>query len=317
MAKDTNHQESPSKRYRTGKPAGGKAMLNIDHIAMTEEQLEEIDRTIPGLADYIRGWAHKAQNAEETARTDSLTQLPNRLGLEEKASGIFHEMARNDKRDPQKRNACTMGFIDTNDFGLINKAMGDAAGDAAIESVGEYFKKTLRSEDFIARKGGDEFIILMRCPEKDAQKRLQELKEDFSVVATKIFLKKLRVLIASAHPDISEEEVGQLVSQRIGEFQKKLADKHENPALAHDEFKLSFSFGVREIAKSDVEHIDFHKPSGVSQAMSTYMSTADDTMREDKAMHRERMKTTPMDTAIQNKLRSDLAQKDNLSPFKC
>src|SRR5690606_10956732 len=160
-----------------------------------------------------------------------LTGLPNRLKLEEKMGDIMKEMLKADKRNPDKAKACSLVFIDTNDFGLINKAMGNSTGDKAIEAVGEYFKDSLRKGDFVARQGGDEFVIAMRCPKEDAENRLHELKKDFNDVATKNFRRKLTDLIQSQYEEISPQALNQRVEEQFAAFQQKLAVKHNNGAL--------------------------------------------------------------------------------------
>lgn len=287
--------------------------MNVDRVAITQEDLAHFDKRIPGISAYLQGWADKARDASLEARTDPLTRLPNRLGLEEEMGHIMKQMAGINKRDPDKGKACTMVFIDTNDFGLINKAMGDAAGDIAIQTVGEYFDRTLRHEDFVARKGGDEFVIAMRCPEKDAEKRLQELKKDFNRKATRTFRRKLTELLKSQYEDIAPADLKQLVDQKMAEFQKKLAVKHENPGLEERPFSLSFSFGVREVSKDELQNLNLRDGATIASALSGMMSTADELMRSDKDAYRASMRdyTPGRQNARRARLLGDLSKDGN------
>ncbi|WP_423066165.1 diguanylate cyclase [Devosia sp. CN2-171] len=57
--------------------------------------------------------------------------------------------------------SCLM-FIDLDQFKPINDALGHAAGDSVLVAVGERIKSVVRSADFTARIGGDEFVVLLR-----------------------------------------------------------------------------------------------------------------------------------------------------------
>ena len=88
------------------------------------------------------------------ARTDHLTGLLNRTGLEELVSS------------PQVRPAlaegkCALLYLDLNEFKALNDNAGHDAGDQALQITAERLMGTVRHTDFIARLGGDEFICLI------------------------------------------------------------------------------------------------------------------------------------------------------------
>ena len=88
------------------------------------------------------------------ARTDHLTGLLNRNGLEELVSS------------PQVRPAlaegrCALLYLDLNEFKTLNDTAGHDAGDQALQITAERLLSTVRHTDFIARLGGDEFLCLI------------------------------------------------------------------------------------------------------------------------------------------------------------
>ncbi len=84
------------------------------------------------------------------ALTDELTGLPNRRGLNEWLQQHQAEAA---------LQGLSIFFIDLDDFKLVNDVMGHAAGDEILIAVSRAISDTVRTEDHVARIGGDEFIV--------------------------------------------------------------------------------------------------------------------------------------------------------------
>ena len=84
---------------------------------------------------------------------DSLTGLPNRrLFLDRLAEAI--------ERANRSGEACAVLWIDLDRFKYINDLHGHVFGDRVLVQVAERLRGLLRSEDVVARFGGDEFCIL-------------------------------------------------------------------------------------------------------------------------------------------------------------
>jgi diguanylate cyclase (GGDEF)-like protein len=70
-------------------------------------------------------------------------------------------------------------MIDLNAFKMINDIYGHATGDEALQYTANILKKSFRKNDFIARYGGDEFIVLAVFREKiDLFRAIDRLKEN-------------------------------------------------------------------------------------------------------------------------------------------
>lgn len=57
--------------------------------------------------------------------------------------------------------ACTLVYLDLDNFKIVNDTLGHAAGDVVLVTVVDTIARQIGPEDAVARLGGDEFIILM------------------------------------------------------------------------------------------------------------------------------------------------------------
>ncbi len=107
-------------------------------------------RLFRDVTDDVR----RADELAALACTDALTGLANRRGFTMLAEQHMRLAAR-------KRVPFTILFADLDDLKRINDEEGHDAGDAAIRSVAEIFRSTLRESDIVARLAGDEFVVLV------------------------------------------------------------------------------------------------------------------------------------------------------------
>lgn len=86
------------------------------------------------------------------SRTDAMTSLHNRAYFEQQLASITHSVIPGD--------TVSLSYIDLNGFKQINDNHGHAAGDYVLKTVAERIKCWSKSDDFVARIGGDEFAII-------------------------------------------------------------------------------------------------------------------------------------------------------------
>lgn len=89
-----------------------------------------------------------------SARTDALSGLPNRACFDE-------VIAEHVERVHESEKLVVLAFVDFNGFKAINDTMGHAAGDEVLRTIASRFRDSFRTNDFIARIGGDEFVVLL------------------------------------------------------------------------------------------------------------------------------------------------------------
>lgn len=100
---------------------------------------------------------------------DSLTELPNRVKLEDE----LNKMVRNSKQE------LAIIYLDIDNFKLINDAIGHYFGDALLREIGKLLDESFEISELVARMNGDEFCIIVKGAEsiKKVEERLEFVRK--------------------------------------------------------------------------------------------------------------------------------------------
>lgn len=137
----------------------GWIVVGTDSVVRRSEQ--------QALAERLHGLAGQAATSLANARLhhqvrhqalhDSLTGLPNRAFVFERANQLLSAANRHNRR-------VTALFVDLDDFKEVNDTLGHNTGDQLLRAVAERLQGTVRAGETVGRLGGDEFVVLTEGP---------------------------------------------------------------------------------------------------------------------------------------------------------
>lgn len=146
-------------RLRSNSGQGHDNWVEARLLAFEKVQ-DRVTRIRGVLRDVTQTHLHE-QQITHMALHDALTELPNRVLLEDRFKVALRLASRND----DKVGVC---FIDLDHFKMVNDTLGHKAGDRLLVSFSERLRQELRAGDTLARWGGDEFVLLLPDMEDEA-----------------------------------------------------------------------------------------------------------------------------------------------------
>ncbi|WP_332847625.1 GGDEF domain-containing protein [Pseudomonas lactucae] len=132
-----------------------------EHQQQRDQREQEVAARLKGLAERVANMEQEAQGYREhlevqrqKALIDPLTGLPNRAAWSERLDQEVNAWH-------QRGNSLSLAMLDLDHFKRINDGYGHLAGDKVLKIIANVLSKRLRPTDFIARFGGEEFVLLM------------------------------------------------------------------------------------------------------------------------------------------------------------
>lgn len=148
-----------------------------------QDYLPKSELTQPLLSRSIRFAIERFALTKELrscSTKDPLTLLNNRMAFEQ-------EMEKRLEAQQRYGGDFALFFIDLDKFKQVNDEYGHVVGDQVLRQIGEIFRMFLRKSDFVARIGGDEFVVIVPTFEQIgelealAKEKIQLLKAPFPV----------------------------------------------------------------------------------------------------------------------------------------
>jgi diguanylate cyclase len=130
-------------------------------------RLKSLSERVAHMEQEALGFREHLEEQRQKALIDPLTGLPNRAAWSER---LEHEI----QQWQQHGNTLSLAMLDLDHFKRINDSYGHLAGDKVLKIIATVLRKRLRGSDFIARFGGEEFVLLLPATPPAAGAKLLE-----------------------------------------------------------------------------------------------------------------------------------------------
>ena len=132
---------------------GVVTLYRTDKDAFSKDHLRVLLAVSPKIALAIEN-ALKYEQAESSATTDYLTGLPN-------ARSMFLQLGRELTRAKRTNGSLTVMVCDLDGFKQVNDRFGHLEGNRVLQLFARRVRETCREYDYVARMGGDEFVVII------------------------------------------------------------------------------------------------------------------------------------------------------------
>ncbi len=137
-----------------------KRESDVQRLKETEKTLEDMSTRLSEIKEEADEIRRRSKEIEYEAITDALTGLYNRKGYDNKLSETLAHVDRYNIKS-------SLIICDIDFFKQINDNFGHKVGDLALIKLASLLKERLRTNDFIARFGGEEFVVILPHTELD------------------------------------------------------------------------------------------------------------------------------------------------------
>ncbi|MGA8622561.1 MAG: diguanylate cyclase [Candidatus Sulfotelmatobacter sp.] len=204
---------------------GVLALYRSERDAFTSDHLRLLLAVSGKMALAIEN-ALKYQQAENSATTDYLTGLPN-------ARSLFLQLDRELARCKRDKAPLTLMVCDMNGFKKINDRFGHLEGNRVLRLFAQALKDTCREYDYVARMGGDEFVIIAPGLQADAAAKKVDLirplarQAGFDVCGEEILSLSVGVAVSPDDGNDAEQLLTQADRRMYVEKQKQPTQKDQ------------------------------------------------------------------------------------------
>ena len=140
----------------------------LEHITAVVESNQRLEDDLVVARSRMEEQAEEIDRTRLEARTDVLSGVYNRKAFDEKLLLLLSTFRREAK-------PFALVLMDIDHFKRINDTHGHPAGDRVVAHVGKFLKGCARPGDYVARYGGDEFVLLL--PDTELKRGLKMVED--------------------------------------------------------------------------------------------------------------------------------------------
>jgi diguanylate cyclase (GGDEF)-like protein/putative nucleotidyltransferase with HDIG domain len=186
---------------------GVLTLYHAEGDAFTKDHLRILLAISSKIALAIEN-ALRFRRVESSATTDYLTNLPN-------ARSLFLQLDSEISRSRRTNAPLTVCVLDLDGFKMVNDRFGHLEGNRVLHEVAAGLRNACREYDYVARMGGDEFVVLLPGARPiDLEGKIAQLREVVAQVCRDLFHEEfLSISIGVAHFLIDGNDAEQLLAE--------------------------------------------------------------------------------------------------------
>ena len=207
-----------------------KITEHVETFRSTEEtrklQMEirvgELASKVHQLETESKGLQERLIEEQKNALQDALTQLPNRLAWNQRMEYEFSRWNR-------YQSALVIVIWDIDDFKKVNDTYGHKAGDKVLSTIATLLKDRVRDTDFIARFGGEEFVMLL--PETEvaqAQAVVEKLRKAVEECEFHHGERRVEITVSGGMTQFKKGDTPEMAFERADQFLYKAKGSGKN-----------------------------------------------------------------------------------------
>jgi len=202
---------------------GVLGVLTLYHAevdAFTKDHLRILLAISSKIAVAIEN-ALRFQRAESSATTDYLTDLPN-------ARSLFLHLDSELSRGRRTSTPLAVCVLDLDGFKMVNDRFGHLEGNRVLHEVARGLRDCCREYDYVARMGGDEFVVLLPgVRPDDVEAKIEQFRAVVENVCLTLFHDSLlSISIGVAHFRIDGDDAEQLLAEADRRMYKEKQTHH-------------------------------------------------------------------------------------------
>ena len=171
---------------------GVLTLYHMEQDAFSKDHLRILMAIAPKIGMSIEN-ALRFQQAESSATTDYLTSLPN-------ARSLFLQLDAEISRAQRNAQPLAVVVLDLDELKQVNDRHGHLEGNRVLREVAHGLKANCREYDYVARMGGDEFVVLISGVTPDQiENRTEDFRNAVAAIGIQSFDKPLSASIGVAN----------------------------------------------------------------------------------------------------------------------
>ena len=198
----------------------------VRDVTARKLQEQELNRYRTSLEKLVEQRTRELEDAmhklKQLAAHDELTGVGNRRDLNARLESEYALFKRTGV-------PFSVAVFDLDNFKTVNDRFGHAAGDAVIKEFAGIVKKEMREVDYIARYGGDEFVLILKgIGAKAAQVPLGRIREAVLAHPWTMVMPGIALTTSIGVASCSEDETGDDIFRRADKalYAAKLAGRN-------------------------------------------------------------------------------------------